>query len=125
MATPPVVDVITVTLDAADVAPAALAAAISTLQAAAAASHERVVGAVAADGAPSGTAAAHTHPPADPTFMCAPSSLAVGAARPLDVAATVGASARTAVGAPTWPSFDPSMRGAPYWSTPHAFFAAP
>jgi hypothetical protein len=41
----------------------------------------------------------------------------VGVARPLDAPAVAGA--------PAWLSFDPSMGGAPYWSTPHDFFAAP
>jgi hypothetical protein len=37
----------------------------------------------------------------------------------------VGVAGSLAADAPAWPSFDPSMGRALYWSTPHAFFAAP
>jgi hypothetical protein len=58
MMTPPApgLDTVTVASAAIDVAPAALVAAIATLQDAAAASYERVVVAIEAAGAPAGTA---------------------------------------------------------------------
>jgi hypothetical protein len=56
MATPPTDDVIVVASAAASVAPAASAAGITTLHAITAASHEHIVGAIVAVGAPAGTA---------------------------------------------------------------------
>jgi hypothetical protein len=81
MATPLAVDVITVATAATGVAPAALVAAITTLQVAAAASRERAVGAASAAGALAGTIA--------------------GAASPWATTAVTGAPTGTVVGAPT------------------------
>jgi hypothetical protein len=87
-----------------------------------------------------------SHPPVGSLFLAAGASAPIGpaavAARPLDAAAAIdtgtaagtagpwatttvaGVPAGTAAGTPAWPYFDPSMDGAPYWSTPHTFFAA-
>jgi hypothetical protein len=81
MATPLAVDVVTVATAATGVALAALVAAITTLQVAAAASHERAVGAASAAGALAGTTA--------------------GAASPWATTAVTGAPTGTVVGAPT------------------------
>jgi hypothetical protein len=88
MATPPVINIITVASAAADVTPSDLAAAIATLQVTAAASHERAVGAIIAAGAPAGTA---THP----HRSVGPLSIAAGASAPIGPAA--GSLATTAV----------------------------
>jgi hypothetical protein len=101
MATPPSVDVVIVASAIVSVTPTALATAISTLQAAVAASREHVVGAIAAAGA---TATAHPRPPAGPPFVTAdasaPTGPAVGAAGSLVAAAAGGAPAGTVAGHP-------------------------
>jgi hypothetical protein len=86
MTTPLSVDVITVASAAADITPAALAAAISTLQVAAAASRECAMGVVAVAGAPVGTVAgatvvAHPHPSDSPPFVAASANTPAGPAR--------------------------------------------
>jgi hypothetical protein len=97
MAAPLPFDVDTVATASATVgvAPAVVAAAIATLLA----------------------TAACPHPPLVAFRVSAHAGPAVGVAGSLAAAATADA--------PAWPSFDPSMGRALYWSTPHAFFAAP
>jgi hypothetical protein len=79
--------------------------------------------------APMGTVAGH--PLAGVLFLTAgastPTSPATSAARRLDAAVGAAGPWATAAitGTPAWPSFDPSMGRAPYWSTPQAFFVAP
>jgi hypothetical protein len=140
---PPGLDTITVASVAIGVALAALAAAIATLQAATAAFCEHTVGTVAAAGAPVGTttgatAAARPNPPTDPPFVAAGASAPLAPPRapsaPWPLQPPL-ATLRPAFFAapqyglkvqPAWPSsLDPSMGGAPHWSTSHAFFAAP
>jgi hypothetical protein len=102
MATPPVVDIVTIASAATGVAPSDLAAAIATLQAAAAASCEGTVGVIAAVGAPIGTAATRHHPSVDPPSVTAGASASAGptagAAGSLAATATVGTPAGTAAG---------------------------
>jgi hypothetical protein len=130
-------------------APAGITAGATTAAGATAAVSS--LAAAAAVGAPAGIAAGTDagHPSADLLFLVAGASApvgpVVGTARPLDPAVAVGAPVGTAagavgpwataafisipvgttVGAPVWPSFDPPIGGAPYWSTSHAFFTAP
>jgi hypothetical protein len=134
MVTSLAIDVITIALAAVGVT-----LAISTLQATAAASRERTVGAVVAASALVDTAVAHPHPPTSPPYLAAstsaPAGLVAGAARPLDVVITVGDptviaacvagpwASDTAAGTPAWLPFNLSMGGAPYWSTSHTFTA--
>jgi hypothetical protein len=77
------------------------------------------------------------HPLADLLFLAASASAPAGPAGPLAAATAVGTHAGTAAGAagpcaiatvagaPAWPSFNPYMGGAPYWSAPHIFFTTP
>jgi hypothetical protein len=118
MAYPPAIDIIAVALATVGVASADLAAAIATVQAVAA-PHERVVGVVVAAGTTAGAAmASRPHPSVGlPFFASAPAGAAAGTIGPLATAAVAGA--------PAWPSFNPAMGGASYWSTPHALFMAP
>jgi hypothetical protein len=83
------------------------AAAISTLQATAVTSHERVIGAIAAAGAPAGivagaTTTMHPHPPVGPPYLTAdasaPVGLTAGAAKSLDAAVAVGGPAGIVTG---------------------------
>jgi predicted MFS family arabinose efflux permease len=53
-----------------------------------------------------------------------PAGTVTGTAVPWATAAVASALIGTAAGAPAWPSFNPSMGGAPYWLTPHFFFMA-
>jgi hypothetical protein len=112
MVTPPAfgLDTVAIASAATGVAPAALATAISTVQATAVASCERVVAAAGA------TPIVHPHPLVGPPFLAvdasAPAGLAVGAARPLDAAVVVGALAGIAAGAAGPWAFD-TAAGAP------------
>jgi hypothetical protein len=85
MVTPPVINIVTVASAAVDIAPTALAVAISTLQVAATASREHVVGAIIAAGTPAGTAMGatvvmHHNPPTGPPFLAAGASAPDGRA---------------------------------------------
>jgi hypothetical protein len=104
----PGLDIVDVASAAAGVAPAALAAAIANLQAAAIASRERVMGAIVATGAPAGTTAGATitacpQPPVGPPFVTTGASALAGpvvsAVGTLAVVAIVDAPAGTAAGA--------------------------
>jgi hypothetical protein len=80
-----------------------LAAAISTLQAATAASREHAVGAATADGAPAGTTTGATtvarpHPPIDPPYITISTSTPAGA---VDYLAAFGAPAGITAGTVT------------------------
>jgi hypothetical protein len=93
-----------------------LPAAISTVQAVAAAFRLCVVGAIAAAGAPTGTVATRPQPTVGPPFITAsasaPAGPAAGAVGSLAAAAAVGIPVGTAVGAAgTWDTA--SIAGAP------------
>jgi hypothetical protein len=100
MATPPMVDAITVASATAGITPTTLAATISTLQAVTATSRERAVGAVAAADSTAGApAAARHHPSVGPPFIAAGTSAPAGpAASSLAAAAVVGTPVATTAG---------------------------
>jgi hypothetical protein len=80
MAPPPAPDLNTVTV----------VSAIATLQATAAASHERIVGVVVAVDAPASTISVHPQPPASLPFFTVGASAPVGPVGPLAAIAALG-----------------------------------